>query len=763
MTYDPFQEINNLPILEALDVLQVSYRKNGTWYVLVHNDGRKDTSFSICTKKNIITDFGKTGISWPLFDFIGQYILKLSKEEMRQSTWRANTLKYAIDKWLIHPPQTNKTFEKTLKSAELLEKLDTFRLGGYKQDISSFLIKRWVEYEWAQKNHTLIWEIFSSVWYYENYYTSETQTDEPRTVSVFMFPCMDQYMNTIWVKLRRKDGKNIRGKKSYAVWKTGLLYEKWVDDNTTVIIVEWEMDYIILRLLWYKNVVWNLGWVQSNKKMLKELLFDIPKIICLYDNDEAWITHIKSLQNYFNREISVIDYPIYKNKEWWALSDVNDYYRAWYDTRKKWDKLLKTAHPIYEDNISDYKYDFVFLRSTLEYYDIKYKKIQQTASVAAMLWKTTKELAAMVNSGMIRTYEDICYKYGWQKWYYNTMDEDSIIVDTKDTEPKLHPHIKKLIDNVWWHKKKNIDWIHQSILYKLTHINDPYVPALILYGEWASGKWSLLNLLSKIFWEKNMLTGLWQRDLAGNFDAYQWSKLIVEFKEVSSGSTFQDKRITDRIKWIINERYITINAKFQNPRQIENIARFHLSSNHSNPLQLDSKHSWNRRFTIIKTGWKLDHNLAREMNEVTFNNKQSIREYIARLYDTYPNVLNMEVFPALDNEEKQALEHNCEESSNVFFERFESNYPSIIRITNKEKNKLLKKYCFEEWEDYDDVKFKQKNFDLWLSHKYEKKRVKVRWKTIRWYYIHKTKYEKEKIPTWEKQEFDKDEVNNMLI
>ena len=100
------------------------------------------------------------------------------------------------------------------------------------------------------------------------------------------------------------------------------------------------------------------------------------------------------------------------------------------------------------------------------------------------------------------------------------------------------------------------------------------------------------------------------------------------------------------------------------------------------------------------------------MNEVTFENDQVIREYIAWLYETYPEVPDMTTFSALKNEEKEALENNCEETSNLFFEWFEMKYPSIVRITNKEKNKLLMKYCLEEGEDYHDQKFKQKNFDL---------------------------------------------------
>ena len=129
-----------------------------------------------------------------------------------------------------------------------------------------------------------------------------------------------------------------------------------------------------------------------------------------------------------------------------------------------------------------------------------------------------------------------------------------------------------------------------------------------------------------------MQTWLWQKDLEWSFGSYQGEKLVVEFKEVSSGSAFADKKILDRIKSIVSERIITVNAKFQNVRQVESIARFQFSSNHAIPLQLDSKHSWNRRFTIIETWKALNTEMAREMNETTFNNPQVIREYVAWLF-----------------------------------------------------------------------------------------------------------------------------------
>jgi hypothetical protein len=87
--------------------------------------------------------------------------------------------------------------------------------------------------------------------------------------------------------------------------------------------------------------------------------------------------------------------------------------------------------------------------------------------------------------------------------------------------------------------------------------------------------------------------------------------------------------------------------------------------------------------------------VAREMNEVTFENKQIIREYVAWLYETYPDVVKMTTFKALDNREKRELENSCEEIGNVFFEWFEEKYPHITKITNPERKKLVRMYCQE--------------------------------------------------------------------
>jgi DNA primase len=47
------------------------------------------------------------------------------------------------------------------------------------------------------------------------------------------------------------------------------------------------MDAVILSLMGYKGVVANCGGVQSCRQYLKSLLYEVDRVICLYDNDIA--------------------------------------------------------------------------------------------------------------------------------------------------------------------------------------------------------------------------------------------------------------------------------------------------------------------------------------------------------------------------------------------------------------------------------------------------------------------------------------------
>jgi len=776
---DIFAEINNLPILDTLNSLGVNTTKKWTNYHLLKDNWQIDTSFIVSPQKNIVSDFWKTWIQWWVFDFVGQYCLGLSNDDMRTSEWRAGTLKFFVEKGLVkQPEQQSKTFEKSHSNQYLLEHFNDFLLGGFSSNIAPLLLKRGVTSDWIQKHQIKIWELFANIGYYNNYYTTEHSTykddnwewitqdwDKPKSVGIFIFPnykLIDDKKTLVGLKLRRKDWKTIRGQKSMTVGKSGLLWDKPINNSKTI-LVEWEMDWLILRLLWYESVVANNGWVQSLRKELKELLAPVQDIICLYDKDIAWKQWTKALSKALNTTLITIDFPIKKSSKGVPLSDVNDYYRAWYDTKQKWDSLLKKTSTTTEGWENDlWDTGFVFIRKNLSYYDIEYKMYQDTNKVAQFMASSPKELATLVRAWQIKQFKDLCYYDGGKPGCYNTLDDSNIIRDWWDAEPKLHPQIKYLVDNICSQKITNSHWLHWAILYKLTHINDVNIPALILYWAGWSGKGTLINLLSKIFWDENIMRWLGQKDLESSFDTYAGQKLIVEYNEVSSWNRFEDKKVVDRLKGIIWQPRITVNQKHRKAEEVDNIAWFHLSSNHPIPLQLDSKHSWNRRFTIIKTWWEMNKDKARQLNEITLNDKNIIRQYIAWLYDTYPDVPWLTTYPVLANAEKQQLEENCEGTANLFFEWFELKFPKIWKITNKQKNTCLRKFCIENGEDYSDTKFKQSNFDLGLSHKYEKKAMSIKGCSARGYWINKTTHQQESIPDESPWYFEKWELEKFI-
>lgn len=750
--------MNDIPILDVLSAAGISYRKDGgsaNMYVMIHADWKTDTSFKINVSRNIVKDFWKTDIKgWPV-DFIGRYVLNV---DTQTDEGKLATIKWFVEKKLVVDEWVRKAFEKSLSAEELLKDFDSYKLWGFKEEVSRFLVNRWVPYDYIQKNHVEIGSIFKDIGYYDKFFCTEWETwkedgkwitadekDTPKTVAVLMFPCLDADWKRIGLKLRRVDGKTIRGQKSYAPsWsKTGLLFDK-IDDKEAI-IVEWETDYIILRVLGFKSVVWNLGWVSAHRDKLKSLLFSSSRVICLYDSDEAWLEHKQKLAESFGRAIYQIDLPLREDNKGNKLTDVNDLYGAGYDSKAKWDKLLKDAYMVWWLNNDQVKnsFRFAYLEWPMSYYDKKTNRPVGQEDISRHLWETPKELFKKRSQKVIEQFWDTCYYFWWKPNHLNILDETTIVVKKEWVKARLHPHIKLLIDNIGNWNEENIAWIHEAILYKLTHINDVNLPAMILFGAGWSGKWTFINLLSYIFGRENTLKNLGQRDLESSFDSYQGQKLIVEFQEISSGNIAQDKKMLDRIKSIVWEKTITVRALYSNAREVDNIAWFHFSSNHQVPIQLDSKDSGNRRFTIMQTGNMLETDIAVEMNRETFPNREIIEEYIAWLYETFPDTPEKKMMVALDNEDKRNLVNRTEGVGNLFFEWFELKYPNIWRINGGQMKLCLEAYRHENHDnEHNDARYKIANFEKSFSHKYEKKPVKIWGKAVRWYFIKKTSYQK---------------------
>jgi len=366
---------------------------------------------------------------------------------------------------------------------------------------------------------------------------------------------------------------------------------------------------------------------------------------------------------------------------------------------------------------------YAYIKKVAKYYWVNQKVFFRPADVSNNLMCTNKELNWLRQYSIINTYDNICYLKWWREWCLNLLDEEKIILPSDN--PLLNEYIKELIDNVCGHKKENIEYLHKAILYKYVNINDFTIPSIVFYWVWWSGKWTFIALLSTIFWEDNILSNLWQRDISSSFDTYKGQKIAVEFAEISTNNTNSDMKILNKLKNIIWAEKITINEKWVQPYQIDNIAWFFISSNSNKPLQLDDRDKWNRRFTIIKSISKMKN--WKEVNK-SIRSIEKVSNYLAWLYKTYPEVISYKKLESLDNQDKRELEERSQNEANNFWDWFKENYSDIKwKITKMEIEEYINKYCFEN--NMDEKEFLKY---FWNNSRYSKKKIRIRKRTHYW-------------------------------
>ena len=98
-------------------------------------------------------------------------------------------------------------------------------------------------------------------------------------------------------------------------------------------------------------------------------------------------------------------------------------------------------------------------------------EIYNTTNNSYSLWLALKDLE--INDYLLVLEGDVFFEEKLLRGFLNRGSLASTIVE------KYNPNLDGSFVDI--RQGRVIDWIHKSILYKLTHINDPYVPALILY------------------------------------------------------------------------------------------------------------------------------------------------------------------------------------------------------------------------------------------------------------------------------------------
>lgn len=380
-----------------------------------------------------------------------------------------------------------------------------------------------------------------------------------------------------------------------------------------------------------------------------------------------------------------------------------------------------------------YKERYFYDNKQMKYFDIVWFNFKNNVDLARHLMIKPKELEELRVAWVLPTYQGICYLDWWKEGYYNLLKKENIL--KPNNNPNIHPLIESLIKNLCNNKKENIDYLLKSILYKYTHLNDVYIPAVIFHWVGWSWKGLFVKLLSQIFWEENTQTWLTQDNMDSKFSAYSWQKLVVEFKEIMVENTIKWKKNMNKLKALIMEDKIMIEKKGQDAITVENIAWFIMSSNENKPVHLDNKDSGNRRFSIIKTWWKIEN--WKEIEEAIMK-RENIESFLAFLFQKFPETEKETRILALENEDKEKILKQSESIWNLFFQWFEEKYPEINIITNLEREALIFFYRKEIW-DLDDFEdwYKTKFFNAWLSMKYDLINTKIRDQQQRWYKINK--------------------------
>jgi len=368
---------------------------------------------------------------------------------------------------------------------------------------------------------------------------------------------------------------------------------------------------------------------------------------------------------------------------------------------------------------------YIYIKSIASFYWVDKKKLFRPKDVSNNLMCNENDLKQLRRYWYINTYDDLCYCSEWIDKHYNLLDVKTILHQW--SEAVVDDDIKILVDNACWNKQENIDYLHKCILYKYHNLDDFTIPAIVFYWAGWSWKWTLISLLSTIFWEDNILWNLWQRDISWWFDTYKWQKLIVSFDEIASNNTRDDIRILNRLKNLIWAEKITINEKWEKQYQINNIAWFFISSNSNQPIQLDDKDKWNRRFTIIRSYKKLEN--WENINK-TVRNKKKVANYLTWLYETYPEVLNYKKIDALDNSDKRELEGRSQNEANNFWDWFEELYPDIKKIFKWNLIEKMDTYFIDL--SYDEIEKRNFKRYFWSYSKYTLKKIRIGDKTNQW-------------------------------
>ena len=283
----------------------------------------------------------------------------------------------------------------------------------------------------------------------------------------------------------------------------------------------------------------------------------------------------------------------------------------------------------------------------------------------------------------IRKYDDLnCFPFplicpnniynSWTPFYCERFTDD-YISNIEGLNFFLN-HIKILCGNEENVSDYFIKWIGQMIQYPSVKTICP-----TLISKEGAGKGSLIKLMIAMLGEKKVFeTTNSSRDVWGEFNNKMTNSFLVNLNELSKKDTIESQ---GKIKGLITDKSLTINAKGRDQFEINSYHRFIITTNKEDPINTSQD---DRRNLIIRSS---DELIGNKEYFIKLNSLLDNSEVVRTCYDYFKNIKNLDKFNSLPipktnyQDNLKLLNYSVPEQ---FFIDFCSSNDGVIELDNKE-------------------------------------------------------------------------------
>eukprot|EP00944_MAST-04C_sp_MAST-4C-sp1_P005339 g5339.t1 len=221
---------------------------------------------------------------------------------------------------------------------------------------------------------------------------------------------------------------------------------------------------------------------------------------------------------------------------------------------------------------------------------------------------------------------------------YNLFKGYNPAIDTKVEKEKQDKYLKPFLDlgiEIFEGDREFLLFFLETIAHKVQYPRKKLGLCFIIQGSQGVGKNVFMDAIGRVVDRTHYYSTVNAEDLYGKHAIGFVNKLIVVLNECEHKNTFA---LESALKASITDTELTVNAKNQQPRRVQNLAMLIVTTNKSNPLPIDTR-TGDRRYLVCKATDVYLKKSSKFWAKLTSMLRQ--KEFIASLYQ-YLNNLNVE-------------------------------------------------------------------------------------------------------------------------